>query len=249
MTPLVFNAKIFSMRWLFLGVFLLLFVITHARADIYKQIDENGVIYYSDVPHWGKTSEVIKDRVEKSSNYHISTKSASTEKLDFHDIINEKAAMYDIDPSLIKAVIKAESNWDCRAVSRKGAMGLMQLMPSTAVEMNVRDPFDPEENIEGGVKYLKHLLERFKGDLILALAAYNAGPTTVEKYGYIPPIAETKQYVQKVLNNYNGKTIYSKSGSSLKKEKKSDYIYKIVLEDGTILFTNSYLSANNVAKF
>ncbi len=237
------------MRWLFFTIFLNLFLTTIVQADIYKQIDENGVIYYSDIPHWGKTSEVIKERSIKSSSYSRVTQFTSTDKSYYHNIINEKAAIYDIDPSLIKAVIKAESNWDCRAISRKGAMGLMQLMPSTAIEMNVRDPFDPEENIEGGIKYLKYLLERFKGDLILALAAYNAGPTIVEKYGYVPPFAETKQYVQKVLTFYNGKTSYPISGNSAKKEKKSDCIYKIIMEDGTILFTNSYLSANSLVRF
>ncbi len=249
MTLVTFNAKIFNMRWLFFTLFLNLFLTNIVQADIYKQIDENGVIYYSDIPQWGKTSEVIKEKSVKTSNYSSSEQFTSIDNSYYHNVINEKAAIYDIDPSLIKAVIKAESNWDYRAVSRKGAMGLMQLMPTTAIEMNVRDPFNPEENIEGGIKYLKYLLERFKGDLILALAAYNAGPTTVEKYGYVPPFAETKEYVQKVLTFYNGKTSYPTSGNSSKKGKKADRIYKIIMEDGTILFTNSYLTADNLVRF
>ncbi|NWF75200.1 MAG: lytic transglycosylase domain-containing protein [Nitrospirae bacterium] len=220
-------------------------------ADIYRYVDENGVTCYTDTPFNKKANRIIKEK--KYSSFSESTKKFKTSSEDpsmYSDIIIEKATAYDIDPTLIKAVIKTESNWNSRAVSRKGAMGLMQLMPSTANEMNVTNPFDPEDNIEGGTKYLKYLLERFNGDLTLALAAYNAGPGAVEKYGYIPPITETKQYVKKVLSHYNGKTVYPLTGSKTgKTDKKSEPIYKIVLEDGTILFTNSYLFGKNLARY
>jgi hypothetical protein len=114
----------------------------------------------------------------------------------------------------------------------------MQLMPATARELNVRDPFNPEENIEGGVRYLRYLLERFNGDLTLALAAYNAGPTWVDKFGVVPPIIETKKYVRKVLSLYNGGTNQPLEALDSEQEK-PEKIYKIVMEDGTILFTNS----------
>ena len=107
--------------------------------------------------------------------------------------------MFKIEPFLIKAVIKAESDFDNRAVSRKGAQGLMQLMPDTANDMKVNDPLSPEENIFGGTRYLSLLLERFKNNRRLALAAYNAGPETVEEYGGIPPFPETRTFVKRVL--------------------------------------------------
>ena len=123
-------------------------------------------------------------------------------------------------------MITAESNWDPQAVSKKGAVGLMQLMPSTAREMKL-DPFSPEENIEGGTRYLRYLLDRFKGRLDIALAAYNAGPEVVERSGGIPLIAETRKYVRKVLSNSNIRT----RGSS--------QIHKLFLKDGSVLYTNT----------
>ncbi|HYA26696.1 MAG TPA: lytic transglycosylase domain-containing protein, partial [Thermodesulfovibrionales bacterium] len=120
-----------------------------------------------------------------------------------------------------------------------GAMGLMQLMPTTANDLDVRNPFDPEENIDGGSRYLKYLIEKFKGDLTLALAAYNAGPKAVEKAGSVPQITETKHYVKKVLSLYNGKTLLPLSPGVTSIVSKSEAIYKISADDGSILFTNS----------
>jgi soluble lytic murein transglycosylase-like protein len=117
-------------------------------------------------------------------------------------IIHRAASHFKVEACLVKAMIKVESDFDQRAVSHKGAMGLMQLMPQTAQDMDVKDPFDPIENIRGGARYLSLLLDRFKYDLRLTLAAYNAGPEKVEACGGIPPIEETQAYVRRVLSAY-----------------------------------------------
>jgi soluble lytic murein transglycosylase-like protein len=118
---------------------------------------------------------------------------------EFEPIINSCALQYGVDKSLVKAVIHAESGYDPNAVSAKGASGLMQLMPNTARSLNVSNSFDPAENIRGGVRYLKFLLDTFRGDVSLALAAYNAGLSRVAQYGGIPPYMETRNYVDRVL--------------------------------------------------
>ena len=122
----------------------------------------------------------------------------------YEDEIVVVSERYGVDPNLVKAVIKVESNFNPRAVSPKNAMGMMQLIPATANDYGVDDPFDPHENIDGGVRYLRDLIEVFNGDLELVLSAYNAGVSAVIKYGYsIPPYSETKEYVKKVLAYYN----------------------------------------------
>jgi len=122
---------------------------------------------------------------------------------DYADVIQAYSIAYEVDPNLVKAIIAIESCFDRKAVSSVGARGLMQLMPATAKELGVKDSFDGKANIRGGIKYFSQMLERFNNNIELALAAYNAGPNAVEKYGGIPPYAETKGYVKKVLKRYN----------------------------------------------
>ncbi len=118
------------------------------------------------------------------------------------DAIEAAAAKHNVDPNLVRALVKVESNFNPTAISRKGAMGLMQLMPSTARELNVSNPFDPEQNVDAGVRHLKHLLESFNGDVGLSLAAYNAGQGAVQRNGGVPPFAETRNYVRRITSLY-----------------------------------------------
>ncbi len=117
-------------------------------------------------------------------------------------LVSQNSTAWQVDPSLVKAIIANESGFDANATSRVGAQGLMQLMPSTAQAVGVRNAYDPAQNVAGGTRYLKGLLDRFNGDIRLAVAAYNAGPGAVEKYGDVPPYAETQNYVQNVLGSY-----------------------------------------------
>jgi len=117
-------------------------------------------------------------------------------------LIAQNAENWHVDPALVKAVIASESGFHANATSPAGAQGLMQLMPETAASVGVNDPYDPAQNVAGGTRYLKGLLDRFHGDVRLAVAAYNAGPNAVEKYGDVPPYAQTRSYVRKVLSSY-----------------------------------------------
>lgn len=153
---------------------------------------------------------------------------------DLERLVHAAAERHRVDPVLIRAVIEAESNWNPQAVSSKGAQGLMQLVPGTAGDLGVNDPFDPEQNVDGGVRYLRMLLEKYGGDLDRALAAYNAGPGAVERAGGVPNYRETRNYVQKVTDAYfrpgsgrNG-TLFSKAKS----------IYRATDEKGRLVFTN-----------
>jgi len=165
------------------------------QADIYIYIDSNGVMHFTNTP--------------TSSNYKIfmretpSRPRTSPNSANYDDIIALAAEATGLSFSLLKAVIHVESYFNPRAVSRKGALGLMQIMPGNLNSLQITDPFDPQENVMGGARYLKSMLEQFDGQLPLALAAYNAGPTAVIRYNDIPPFPETRDYVQKVMRFFN----------------------------------------------
>jgi len=176
------------------------FIITTANivhADIYKYVDEEGVLHLTNVPtdHKVKYVLILKEkRILFNANIDVTK---------YDELITNAANKFKLDSALIKAIIKAESNFNHRAVSRVGAQGLMQLMPSTATALNVDDSFHPEKNIEGGARYMRYLINTYKGDLTLALAAYNAGEKAVAKYNYnVPPYRETQNYVKRVLSFY-----------------------------------------------
>ncbi len=166
--------------------------------------DRNGTTHFTNVPaadscrlytleRGGRTGKSSPRRVAARPNAYPNA---------YDSEIRRIGRQYNVDPPLIKAIIHTESSFDHRAVSRRGAQGLMQLMPDTARELKVRDPFNPLENIEGGTRYMRYLLDSFNNDLVLSLAAYNAGPGMVQRSGGVPKIAETRRYVHKVLTHY-----------------------------------------------
>lgn len=185
--------------FLFLIV-LTIFVVPGARADIYLYVDGQGVLHFTNTPTTSNYKIYMPEKPKyKKSHYNIAS---------YDDVIAEAARRNGISSPLLKALIHVESYFDPKAVSKKGALGLMQIMPQNLDLLEISDPFDPWQNIMGGARYLKSMLERFSGQLDLALAAYNAGPTAVEKYNDIPPYPETRNYVQKVMKAFR---IYRKS--------------------------------------
>jgi soluble lytic murein transglycosylase-like protein len=171
-----------------------------ATAQIYSWRDANGNLVLSDKAPVGAVDDVRTFKVAHSKEPVLVTKPTSREYRDNYDaLIVEHARAQGLRADLVRAVVQVESGYNPRAVSTKGAQGLMQLMPSTARQLGVRAPFDPEENIRGGTTYLRQLLDRFDGNEELALAAYNAGPLAVDRYGNkVPPYRETRDYVRKV---------------------------------------------------
>jgi soluble lytic murein transglycosylase-like protein len=184
-----------SLFWL-AALALTLLLPSQTLADIYKYVDEEGVIHFTNVPTDGKFKLFYR---EKPVHFQ-SELGLQLEKYDH--LIFKASEKYNVNYNLIKAVIKAESNFNPQAVSRAGARGLMQLMPKTAYAYQVQDSFEPESNIEAGVRYLRYLLNLFQGNLHLALAGYNAGENAVIKNKGIPPYPETQTYVQRVLRFY-----------------------------------------------
>lgn len=140
---------------------------------------------------------------------------------DLNEVVNEASGRYRLDPDLVNSVIKAESGFKVRAVSRKGAQGLMQLMPGTASQLGVSNAFDPQANVEGGTRYLRELLEKYNFDMVKALAAYNAGPQRVEQFGGVPPYYETRAYVARIVRDFNKKKVAQEKAAAAKSAKKT----------------------------
>ena len=170
-----------------------------SKADIYKYVDKDGVIHLTNVPTDHKFKLWLREARNEPMTPSRRSSRGSKNYAGYDHLIVKAADKHNVDYALIKAVIKAESDFDPGAVSRKGAMGLMQLMPGTASDYRVDNSFDPWSNIEGGVRHLRYLLDQYRGNLALALAAYNAGEASVQKYNYqIPPYQETQTYVKRV---------------------------------------------------
>lgn len=223
-------------------------------AAIYRYFGADGSIHFTDTPGRGAVEVVADSAAARAMSRKKAGGFCPVSRVDkdphIDALIKSMSRKYGVDPSLVKAVISAESGYNRMAVSPKGAMGLMQLMPGTANSLGVFDPFDPQQNIEGGVRYLSSLLERYGGNVTLALAAYNAGPGSVEKYGCVPPYQETDTYVRKVLAAYDGPSRPALKGHfrmlQKKKNKRASFvrrkntiIYKVTLNDGTVLYTNN----------
>jgi len=215
-----------------------------AHADIYQYTDEDGVVHFTNVSaakgkkyrrhsESARTSSYANQvRRQRPSPPAASSAVTSTNiPSAYLESINSACDRHGVDPALVHAIVKVESDFNPMAISRKGAMGLMQLMPQTAVDMNVRNTFDPGENIDGGVKYMKYLLDRYEGNVSLALAAYNSGETAVKRWGTIPPFPETQNYVQRIMKLYNG------SGTTFARPHYT--VYMGYGEDGALTFTDN----------
>jgi soluble lytic murein transglycosylase-like protein len=189
-------------------ILLALFISNEVMADIYKYTDNDGRVYYTDEPRNSLYKRIIKSKTLRYSNSNKYTGKVNTysgaNKKRFADLIEQAAYRHQVDAKLVHAVIQTESAYNSTAQSPKGAVGLMQLMPDTARRFGVTDRNDPDQNVDGGTRYLKHLINMFNPNLDLAVAAYNAGENAVIRYNNsIPPYPETQNYVKQVLALYN----------------------------------------------
>jgi len=207
-----------------------------AEAAVYRYVDADGTAHFTDAPTKTSYRWLPAFGVPPGANL---------DRGQYAELINTIATEQGVDPELVKAIIRAESNFDQRAVSRKGAQGLMQLMPGTAGRYAVGNTFDPAENIRGGVRHLRFLQDRFPGKLHLAVAAYNAGENAVIRHGGIPPYAETRQYVARVLRFYDRPSVppvtaghVSATAGAAPAASSATKVYRQVTPDGTPHYTN-----------
>jgi hypothetical protein len=209
-----------SLRLISSLLLLLLWAAPLWAGHLYTYVDREGVLHITDL--WrGGSAPVRKAALPPSS---------------LEGIIQQASQKQGLDPSLVKAVIQVESGFNPGALSSKGAVGLMQLMPDTARLYGVKDPWDTAQNVKAGTAYLRDLIQYFDGDLEKALAAYNAGPKAVKDYGGVPPFPETQKYVREIFSLYPTRKVKVKTSSQGKGSSRP--IRRIRLPDGTVLYTN-----------
>jgi len=204
-------------------------------ASVYVHVDEEGIAHFTDAP--------TKSYFRLLPAFGL-PKDVDLTHGQYADLINALAVEHGVDPVLVKAIIRTESNFDQHAVSRKGARGLMQLMPGTAHRFTVSNPFDPAENIRGGVAYLKYLQELFPGQLSLVIAAYNAGENAVLRHNAVPPYPETREYVKRVLRYYGRRadrlfvSARPPGSSSSRAARPASSVFRTEAADGTPVYSN-----------
>ncbi len=232
----------FVFRFSFYSVFalgLFFYLAPTAHGNIYAYTDERGVFHFTNAPTnsrfqpWSGLKNILSPQSrELRAESRVST------------LISQLSSLHKVDPSLVKAIIRVESNFNPNAISPKGAQGLMQLMPQKAEALDINNPFDPRQNIYGGVKHLRYLLDLFQGNVALALAAYNAGENAVLRYKTIPPFPETREYVKRVMSLYEPGGLHnSRDGrlegkGSLEEGPQTNRVYSYIDEHGSIRYTN-----------
>jgi hypothetical protein len=205
--------------------------------SMYRFEDEQGIVHYTNVPGDPRYSFIRKDAEPAPPKPATQGGGGFSQGLrTFAHVIRAAAERYGVDTRLVEAIVQAESAGNPTAVSPKGARGLMQLMPERAALLGVRDSFDPQQNVDGGVRHIRDLLQSFGGDVTLALAAYNAGEGAVRNHGGIPPFAETREYVRRVRALYNGGGSLTPKAVALVPAPQR--VYRTVSDDGTMVFTN-----------
>jgi soluble lytic murein transglycosylase-like protein len=223
-------------RWL--GVLAGLLVAGPAAAGAFRYEDQAGVVHYTNVPADPRYRKLPGFRDTAGPRPIVASPRSAPRPAappPFVDLIRETANRYQVDPRLVEAVVVVESAGNPRAVSRKGARGLMQLMPERAALLGVKNAFDPEQNVDGGVRHLRDLLRRFDGDVILALAAYNAGEEAVRIHQGVPPFPETQEYVRRIRGLYYG---LEGPGTPWVFNQTPQQIYRKVARDGSVTYTN-----------
>jgi hypothetical protein len=207
--------------------------------DIYVVRRESRGVVLTNVPPAEESGRLLQDETHRRRNANPPRRTAApVPPRPYADTIRRVADRYGLDQNLVHAVISVESAYDPRAVSPRGAVGLMQLMPATAAELGIHDLTDPHDNIVGGVRHLRRLLDRYDGDLLLSLAAYNAGVSAVDRHGGVPPYRETIDYVRRVRRRYRGDGQASDRHGA-------EPIYKYVDSSGALVFTHYPPASSN----